>query len=437
MQKIKNIINTPIRKNILANLFGIGVNLLNQIVLVPCYLYFWGTELYSDWIVISALTLIFSMTNIGLNSVILNRYNIKYSEGNFKECNSLIILNYIVVSFVFFITLIVAFGFLRFFNIIEVLDLRCLTRSEADWIFVLLIAAVFLNMYSSITTAIFSGVHRNAQAVFIEQISKLSTFIVTIACLIFRSNLLTMCWLLLLPPIVCAFVKYLISRRIFRINFRLCKSDWQLFKTVLVQGLGFMSFPICNAILLQGFTLIVNRFFGADLVVLFNTTRTMCNFIRTLLNTVLNSVWPEFSIAYGKKLVGRMKELYWKSIKVSMFGAVLISIFLLIFGPVIYKIWTNGAVTFDYSLMIAFLIVLIVNTFWNTGSVVLLSTNNHIRFGMIDLGATILSFVTGYWIAYTFHSLSALVYCMLIIDLVLTFYVNLRFKKLLLQLTEC
>lgn len=45
--------NSPIRKNLLANGFGIGVQLLNQIVLVPFYILFWGNELYSDWIVIS------------------------------------------------------------------------------------------------------------------------------------------------------------------------------------------------------------------------------------------------------------------------------------------------------------------------------------------------------------------------------------------------
>ena len=61
-------INSPIRKNIIANLFGIGVNLLNQIVLVPFYIIYWGNDLYSDWIVISALTAFFGIPSFKTNS---------------------------------------------------------------------------------------------------------------------------------------------------------------------------------------------------------------------------------------------------------------------------------------------------------------------------------------------------------------------------------
>lgn len=93
-------INSPLRKNFVANLFGIGVNLLNQIVLVPFYIIYWGKDLYSDWIVLSALTAFFCMSDMGLNSVIQNRFSIKYAQNKREECDSLLANNVVIVSFV-------------------------------------------------------------------------------------------------------------------------------------------------------------------------------------------------------------------------------------------------------------------------------------------------------------------------------------------------
>ena len=90
-------LNSPIKRNIIANLFGIGVNLLNQIVLVPFYIIYWGNDLYGDWIVLSALTAFFGMSDIGLNSVIQNRFSIKYAQNSFKECSSLLVHTIVIV----------------------------------------------------------------------------------------------------------------------------------------------------------------------------------------------------------------------------------------------------------------------------------------------------------------------------------------------------
>ena len=116
--------------------------------------------------------------------------------------------------------------------------------------------------------------------------------------------------------------------------------------------------------------------------------------------------------------------------KISFVLSVLISIFLLIAGPIIYTTWTHGAVEFNYPLTTAFLVVLVVNTMWNTGCVALLATNNHVRFGIIDLCVTVAALIVAYFMANYFHSLQLIVYSMLVIDFPLIYYVNHKFKQL-------
>lgn len=88
-------------------------------------------------------------------------------------------------------------------------------------------------------------------------------------------------------------------------------------------------------------------------------------------------------------------------------------------------------VHFSYSLMCSFLVVLIVNTLWNTGSVVLLSTNNHSQFGLLNIISTSVALVVAIILAKYTHSLSAVVYSTLVIDIILTGYVHKKFRRLI------
>lgn len=436
MLNIRAFINSPIRKNFLANLFGIGVQLLNQIVLVPFYILYWGNNLYSDWIVLSALTVIFGMSDIGINSVIQNRFSIKYAEGNHSECSTLLSFNFIIITIVASLSIGGTIVYVATSDISQNLDLHLLSRDDASLIFILLLVNIFLNMYSGIPNAIFRGKHLNSKAVLIDQFAKLLTVAITFTCLLMSISITTMCILLVAPPLMALAYKCYATQRLFKWVPSLRIRDWGLMRTIFIQALGYLSFPVCNAIILQGFTLVVNKFFGADTVVLYNTTRTMCNFIKTLLATVLHSAWPEFSIAYGERNTVRMSSLYYKSIKVSVLGAIVISLGILIFGPWIYSIWTHSQIPFDYSLTMAFLVVLVINTFWNTGCVVLIATNNHIELGLLDLFATILSIIAAVIVAQYTHSISAMVYCTLIIDVILTIFVHKKFKTIILKVAE-
>lgn len=423
-------INSPIRKNIVANLFGIGVNLLNQIVLVPFYIIYWGNSLYSDWIIISALTAFFGMSDIGLNSVIQNKFSISFAQGDIKQCNSLLANNVAIIIIIGSICVISSIVYVSFFDITILLGLSTLTRVDGSIVFVLLLCQIFIQMFSGIENAIFRATHNASVAVYYDQVARLLIFAITFVCLIIGCNMVVLCAAICLPNILLIIIKHINARRFFKWRFSFSMSNLKQLREILPQSVAYMSFPISNAILLQGFTLLVNKFWGSDMVVLYNTTRTMCNFIKTFLATILNSVWPEFSIAYGKCDYATMHRLYSKAMKVSFVLSVLISIFLLIVGPFIYTIWTHGAVQFSYSLVIAFLVVLVVNTMWNTGCVALLATNNHVRFGIIDLCLTVMALIVAYFMAQSFHTLSLVVYSMLIIDFPLIYYVNHKFKQI-------
>lgn len=422
MSAFKMIGKSPIRKNILANFYGIGVNLLNQIVLVPLYITYWGNDLYSDWIILSALTVIFSMSDIGLNNVIQNRFSMKFAEQDIKECKSLLSNNLFIVTILFILSVIVASIYLISFNIVDVMGLHLLARLESSIIFLLLICRVFLGMYSGIENAIYRANHRASRAVYMDQTCTLSVVIITIVCLYFHVRIVYMCICFCVPYLMLILVKRTDSMKYFPYKISVANIDTKSLKSLFPLSISFMSFPLGNAIVLQGYTFVVNKYFGADSVVLFNTTRTMCNFIKTLLSTIQTSVWPEYSIAYGNLDYKRMRSLHHKTLYFTLVCTVIMCALLLVVGPVLYKIWTQGEIVFQYSLMRAFLVVLFFEMIWTSSGVTLMSTNNHSRMGLFYVLGAVASIAMGTVLSEYHPNIVLLEYTVLIMQLTLVLY---------------
>lgn len=378
-------------------MFGVGVSLLNQIVLVPLYIIYWGNNLYADWIVLSAITVIFSMSDIGLNTVIQNRFSMKLSQNERSECDALLTNNIIIVSVILILSLVGTMVYLYFVDVVSSLKLHTINNTEAAWILILIVLRIYLGMYSGIENAIYRATHHNSRCVYIDQCSALSNVLIITVCLLCHINIILMCFLLCIPPIIVITIKRFDSQKYYRYQFSLNSINYHLLKTLITPALAFLSFPLGNAFLLQGFTFIVNKYFGADEVVSYNTTRTMCNFIIILLGTIQTSVWPEYSIAYGSNDLLRMRTLHSKALSLTMIGAILCAIFIIVFGPIIYRIWTNGEVPFSYPLMTLFLIIIVANMLWSASGVTLLATNKHKVLGYIYSFGTLFAFI-GAWI---------------------------------------
>jgi len=422
MNSWKRISGSSLRKSILANLCGVGVQLLNQILLVPLFLRLWDVKLYGDWIVISAISSFFFMSDAGLNSVTSNRFTISFSSGRKEECRSLLANNYLLIVVVGSLSLLGSLGYVLSWNIVSSLGLHQLDRWEASYVFVMLILQVFLGMGSSVIDVIYRASSLNHKMVNLGNVGRLVEFFVILLSLVLHLRLWQMVTIYLLPRCLIFFYKAVDTRKYFAYSFHFGDVDIPLLKSMIFPSLTFMAFPAGNAIVYQGFTLLVNKAFGAESVVLFNTTRTLCSFLRQLLSTMQQAVWPEYSIAYGKHDVARMRDLHRKAFSIAMAGGLIIGIFLLLAGPWIYRFWTHSKILFSYPLMEAFLVVTLCEVTWQTSSVCLKATNTHSRLGIAYVVTAILSIVVALLLHQFSRSLPLIELCLLVIHVPLSAY---------------
>lgn len=419
---IKEKWKAPIAKNMYANLFGVIVNLLNQIVLLPMFLLMWPMELYGDWIILSSFSVFFSMTDLGFNSASMNYFSIKYAEGRYTACSKAIINNYILISVIGVCVLLLTVSFVYFFNIVSIFNLHFLDKSKASFIFILLTCYVLEGMFSTIPNAIYMAKSKMHKAYFLDNLARIVEVIIIVGSLFLKLSLIWMVIIYCLPKIILFIYKLYDTNKLYQLGNSHFILDKVLFKELFVPSLTFMTFPLGNALMIQGFNIIVNTFFGANSLILFSTTRTLINFIKVFINSINGSVWPEFALAYGRKDYNRMISLHRNSVFISNMLCLIISIFIIAFGKYIFQFWLQGKVDFNFSLLLAMIIAFNINNLWNTSSVALVSTNNHSKFGLLYVGCSLLSVGIVCLISVDYKNLSFVAFSTIIGESILASY---------------
>ena len=165
--------NNPVVKNIIANFFKIFVLLVNQILLIPLYLKYWGIDMYADWIVITAIVGFFTMSDAGLNNATNNRFCIKYAQHNINECKTLIVNNFIIVFVVFFIVSLFIITLDCIIDLKSILSIKSFSSIEVKYLAIILVFQVFMQMFSTILNAIYNAKHLASKATYLDNMARI------------------------------------------------------------------------------------------------------------------------------------------------------------------------------------------------------------------------------------------------------------------------
>lgn len=411
----------PIKKNIIANIYGVGINTLYQIALVPVFLTCWGTYKYGDWIILSAIAYFFNISDAGVNSVTANLFAYAYVKKDYNQCNKLITNNFLLVAALAIVFLLGILVLSFCVNIKKMFNLISFSESEAEVSFLLLSTMIFVGMLSQVFNAIYRANSDTARGVFYDNTTILFEVIILVVCLLIDCSLIMTVLLYVMPKFALLCFKAIDTHRLYDYKYTLVRYDGALMKQTLVPALSFLCMPIGHAILNQGFTIVVSTFFGPVALVAFNTMRTLTNSVKKAMGCIITAVWPEMSLAFANHNLRKMRSLHRKSFYYTFLLTLLISVALLFLGEELYVIWTKGNIDFSLTLMSCFLSVLLVGNLWAPSSVVLMATNQHKKQGFLYVLMTIIVLV-GVSFASPYMNLYGVVLTLLIVDFVMLFY---------------
>jgi O-antigen/teichoic acid export membrane protein len=183
----------------------------------------------------------------------------------------------------------------------------------------------------------------------------------------------------------------LLRREVPWIRFGVRHAQWAVIRRLTGPALSFMSFPLVNALNLQGILVVIGYVMGPIAVVTFNTARTISRSAAQGMNLINNSIWPEMSAAFGIGAMDVARMLHRRACQISLLLCLGITLGVAFLGDWIWRVWTVGKVPTDPVLLNIMLLQMVVSAFWFTSSVVPMATNQHQRMARAMLTATCLA----------------------------------------------
>lgn len=370
-----------------------------QLVSVPIFLHFWGSRLYGEWLILSAIPIYLALTDFGFGPVAANDMTMLVARGERNAAlevfqSAWVMTTAVSVSFGFLITL----G-LWAFPVEKWLGVTLLSRGQVIATLCVLCAFMLLDMQWTVIEAGFRCDGNYALGTLLGAIIRFGASVAGAVAVVCHAFPLGAAVAMLVTRMLGNWIGQLVLKR---------KSQWlsygfrnahlSVIRKLLKPALAYMAFPAGNAFSLQGMTIVVGVTLGPIAVVVLSTTRTLTRFVYQMVSMITNSVWAELSAAFGSGNIVLARNLHRCAFQASLACSLAGVLFLALFGNAIYGNWTHHNVGMDHRLFYLLLVEVLANCMWFTSSIVAISCNKHVQQAAMYLLTTVVSVPLAYFL---------------------------------------
>jgi O-antigen/teichoic acid export membrane protein len=372
-----------VRKRLLLGSGANGLNLIaklsEQLLLVPILLGAWSTQLYGEWLLISAIPVYLSLSDLGFltaSSNELARRSVSESENKVKQFFADYVAVFMAWSLVICILVAAISAFLPFD---QLFGLEIMSRREAAITFTLLVATTLVSQNS---IALLGGLRA-------RKLFPVGLLLRAITALLRLVGIYVLVKVFHTGPISAAVVILVMRAAEYGIQAAILVAKdlpprWNIFRKpaepiwpYLGIGMEFMLMPLAQALVLQGMVLMVGTALGAVAVAVFSTHRTLTRFTSQVLQLAVVPLQAEAGLLNGEKDNQAMARLLSSISSMTFWVSVFTGGTLFILGSDIFQAWTDGKVQFVPSLFLVLICSTILEGIWRVASTLRLGSNRH------------------------------------------------------------
>lgn len=364
------------------------LNILNQLALVPLYIKMWGPSQYGEWLILSAAPSVIAMAgDLGFGTVAANEMNIAVARNDRPYALKVFQNNWIVISTFSILFFIVAVIILHFTSVSNGLNIHQIPGNDAKIIIALFLFNLLIMQQNGLLLAALRCDGNYILGLTIGNISRIVELsALAILLVVYHAQPLA----IVTTTVSVALVTCLVNRLLVR-----SKSPWiqygtENFSLAIIKeqtpvALSFLSFPITQALSIQGAIILVGYLLGPAYVVILSTTRTFMNVIKQVVSVVNASIWPELTTAYGQDDLIKFQTIFVRAVQVILLVVVGFNVSMLLVGKPLYIFWTKGKLVVDNYFFYSFAIVTSISAIWNIFGMVQGATNRTKKYAFYNL----------------------------------------------------
>jgi O-antigen/teichoic acid export membrane protein len=354
------------------------INAVGQIVLVPLFLSRWTSTAYGEWLALTAVVTSLSNMDLGMNSATRNALLAAWARGDveeYKRIQGSSLAFYVPLAVVFTVLAILS---TKLFPIASWMRISEMPPNAVRWIVVTLTARIMWQMSGAQIWNTYRNTGNMARTQWIYNVHALVVTGATAATLRLGGDALQVAIFGSLPLVLTVSVTWLALRRTHRKylpSLRYARID--VVRSLIKPSLLFGVIMLAAAAGSDGPVVIVSRMLGGVAVALMVTTRTVANLIRQLVQTLLESVWPEMTRLEAVGATETLRRTHRLLIGVSACLCAAAAVVLWFEGPALMTFWTRGKLNPDPALLRTFLVCIYLQVAWVASSTVALSMSRH------------------------------------------------------------
>jgi O-antigen/teichoic acid export membrane protein len=410
-------------KGISANAYGQTINVCAHLFGVPILLYFWGGRLYGEWLILSAVPVYLSMTDLGLAQSAGNDMTQLVARGNYEEALAVFQSVGILIALCSLGVLILVATLLTATTLPSLLPIQMLSATDAIRVLGLLAGEIIL----SINTGTLHAGYRASGGYALHTVMNNSTKLIQY----------TVLWILAASgggPVAGAaafffvrlfatpIVAVLLVRRYAWVKIGISHARLSDLHRLFGPAVANLAFPFAQSLNIQGMRLVVGATLGPIAVVSFTTLRTLSRLILQLTTAFSHASEPEMAAAYGNGNTMLLRKLYSYTTRFTGVLAFGLAGILYWTGEWILAFWTHGKVSMDAPLFSWLMASTVICTLWYSSLIVLKAANRHLHAAIFFVTVSALAVTLAYGILSASGRLSNVGIALLLMDISMAVY---------------
>lgn len=395
-----------------------------HLLLVPFFIYFWGVDVYGEWLTLMILPTVFALSHLGFGNAVGNTFILEYLGGaKNKAANTLVtgisIINYGVIL-LSVISLLILFGLKEF----GIFNKMLINPSEATISIYLMFCIPLVTFYLAVYEQFYKLAKKAHIGIFISACTTILKIIVAVVLLNHGSGPLGIASGFLIITIIMNIIYIFISKKIFNDkDLKGGRFDRNILGFLFSKGIGYFLNPLWRALYFQGTTLLIRVMLGPSAVVVYNTMRVLMNTSAQVFNIVSSSIYPDFQVAVGEKNPEKVNNLFSFIFISNIAIAIAFIIFISIFGKDIYVWWTKGQILVPNDIWIYFILSIFFYAMWFSKSLIFESHNKPYTLTLTGILVSIISLSTT-WFSIKVLGVSGIGVGILVFDLIMFMILN-------------
>lgn len=375
-----------------ASALGPMVTTAIQVISVPIFLHYWGTLLYGEWLILSAIPTYLVLSDFGFGNVAANDMTMQVGKGDRNAALRTFQSAWLLTTSISLSVAVLAALVVGLLPLARWLHLTTMAGMQISLTLILLVACVLLGFQANMISAGFRCDGNFAFGTMWGNIVRFAEASAVVVIVIAKGGPVSAAACMLAIRIAGnLLLQAALRKRSPWLHYGVAHASWDVVRRLWAPAMAYMAFPAGVALSFQGILLAVGAVLGPIPVVVFSTLRTLSRCSTQLTSAIQAPVWPELSRAHGASDRVLSRKLHRYSCQASLWISGGIAIVLALGGSRILAVWTHGKIVMDMPSFALLLAAGVVNSLWSSSMMALLATNEHGRVALFYLIVTSVS----------------------------------------------